>query len=43
MLKESNMTSRIQERVLELVYVDQPNLWNTFKNSALKVFPSSFS
>ena len=35
-LKENNMKTRFQERVMELVDVDAPNLWNTFKNSMLQ-------
>ena len=30
------MKTRFQERVRELVDVDVPNLWNTFKNSMLQ-------
>ena len=30
-LKENNMKARFQERVKELVDVDAPILWNTFK------------
>ena len=36
-LKENNMKTRFQERVKELVDVDAPNLWNTFKNIMLQV------
>ena len=32
-VKENNITTRLQERVKELVDVDAPNLWNTFKKS----------
>ena len=35
-LKENNRKTRFQERVQELVNVDAPNLWNTFKNSMLQ-------
>ena len=35
-LKENSMKRRFQERVKELVHVDAPNLWNTFKNSMLQ-------
>ena len=35
-LKENNMKTKFQERVKELVDVDAPNLWNTFKNSMLQ-------
>ena len=35
-LKENNIKTRFQERVKELVDVDAPNLWNTFKNSMLQ-------
>ena len=34
--KENNMKTKFQERVRELVDVDAPNLWNTFKNSMLQ-------
>ena len=30
------MKTKFQERVMELVDVDAPNLWNTFKNSMLQ-------
>ena len=35
-LKENSMKAIFQERVKELVDVDAPNLWNTFKNSTLQ-------
>ena len=35
-LKENNIKTRFQERVKELVDVDTPNLWNTFKNIMLQ-------
>ena len=35
-LKENNMKTRFPERVKEVVDVDIPNLWNTFKNSMLQ-------
>ena len=35
-LKENNIKTRFQKRVKELVDVDAPNLWNTFKNSMLQ-------
>ena len=35
-LKENNMKTKFQERIRELVDVDAPNLWNTFKNSMLQ-------
>ena len=35
-LKENNMKTKFQERARELVDVDVPNLWNTFKNSMLQ-------
>ena len=35
-LKENNMKTKFQERVRELVDVDAPNLWNSFKNSMLQ-------
>ena len=35
-LKDNNMKKRFQERVKELVDVDAPNLWNTFKKSMLQ-------
>ena len=36
-LKENNMKAKFQDRVKELINVDAPNLWNTFKNSMLQV------
>ena len=30
------MKTRLQDRVNELVYVDAPNLWNTFKNRMIQ-------
>ena len=36
MFKKTNMKTRFQKRVRELVDVDAPNLWNTFKNSMLQ-------
>ena len=35
-LKENNNKTKFQERVRELVDVDAPNLWNTFKYSMLQ-------
>ena len=35
-LKENNMKTKFQEKVREMVDVDAPNLWNTFKNSMLQ-------
>ena len=29
------MKARFQKRVKELVDIDEPNLWNTFKNNTL--------
>ena len=34
-LKENNMKTRFQERPKQLVDVDTPNLWNTFKDRIL--------
>ena len=34
-LKKNNMKTGFQERFKELVDVDAPNLWNTFKNRML--------
>ena len=31
------MKTKFQERFRELVDVDAPNLWNTFKNSSCKL------
>ena len=36
-LKKNNMNTGFQERVKELVDVDAPILWNTFKNKMLQV------
>ena len=35
-LNENNMKTKFQERVKELVDVDAPSLWHTFKNSMLQ-------
>ena len=35
-MKENNLKTRFQERIKELVDVDAPNLWNTFRNSMLE-------
>ena len=35
-MKKNNMKTGFQERVKELVDVDAPNLWNTFKNRMLQ-------
>ena len=35
-MKENNIKARFQERFKELVNVDAPNLWNTFKNDMLQ-------
>ena len=35
-MKENNKKTKFQERVRELVDVDAPNLWNTFKYSTLQ-------
>ena len=35
-IKENKIKAKFQERVKELVDVDAPNLWNTFKNSMLQ-------